>query len=223
MKRALVLVEGPTEDAFIKQVLQPHFLSIGLSLTPTIIATKRILSGGAFKGGVTSFSQFERDIRRLLHGAGGALVTTLIDYYRLPNGFPGMENRPTKSPKERVKHVEQSITGHFGSPKFFRPYLSLHEFEALVFSDCEITATTLGDPGSAKKLKEIVDRHGSPEYINEKPDQNPASRLQKLFPAYQKRLHGPIISSRIGVTSLRSACEHFGGWISSLEAFAINS
>lgn len=223
MRRALVLVEGATEDAFVKQVLQPHFLPRGLSITPTIIATKRVLSGGAFKGGVTSFAQFERDIRRLFQGAGDALVTTFIDYYRLPSTFPGMASRPMQSPDRRVDYVERALADHFGNPKLFKPYLSLHEFEALLFSNCEVTASALGKPSSAKLLGEIATDHGSPEFINEKPDQNPAAILQSLFPVYQKRLHGPIISGRIGVDSLRAVCKHFGIWISYLEKFATES
>ena len=76
MKRALVLVEGQTEERFVKDVLFPYFWPLGLHLSATVLTTKRVRSGEAFKGGVTSFGRFENDARRLLGSAGAALVTT---------------------------------------------------------------------------------------------------------------------------------------------------
>ena len=95
MKRALILVEGQTEERFVKQVLSDHLISLNLYITPTLLTTKVVKSGPNFKGGVTKFQKFESDLRRLLAGAGdGALVTSMLDYYRLPDDFPGMNNRP---------------------------------------------------------------------------------------------------------------------------------
>lgn len=85
--RALVLVEGQTEERFVKDVLAPAFWSRGLYLSPTILVTKRVKDGPNFKGGVTRFARFENDLRELLR-SGGAVVTTILDYYRLPADFP---------------------------------------------------------------------------------------------------------------------------------------
>ncbi len=56
MKRALILVEGQTEERFVKQVLRDHLLSLNLSITPTLLTTKVVKNGPNFKGGVTSLS-----------------------------------------------------------------------------------------------------------------------------------------------------------------------
>src|SRR6266404_1562426 len=106
MKRALVLVEGLTEERFVKDLLREHFWHLQLDLAPTLLTTKRVKSGGSFRGGVTSFARFENDARRLLGTAGTALVTTMIDYYGLPEDFPGMGSRPPGQPLLRVAHVE---------------------------------------------------------------------------------------------------------------------
>ncbi|GAX59856.1 periplasmic solute-binding protein [Candidatus Scalindua japonica] len=45
MKKALVLLEGQTEEAFVKRVLQEHLLKYNVSLIPTIVSTKRVKSG----------------------------------------------------------------------------------------------------------------------------------------------------------------------------------
>jgi hypothetical protein len=57
--RALVLVEGQTEERFVKDVLAPTFWPRGLYLSPTILVTKRVKDGPNFKGGVTRFARFE--------------------------------------------------------------------------------------------------------------------------------------------------------------------
>lgn len=49
MKRGLILVEGPTEERFIKDVLSPHLLNRQFALIPTVIPTKRVFDGASFK------------------------------------------------------------------------------------------------------------------------------------------------------------------------------
>lgn len=78
-KRVLLLVEGQTEERFVKAVLAPALAHLALQLDPKILTTKLIKRGASFKGGVTSFAKFERDVQRLLAGSGGCLVTTIID------------------------------------------------------------------------------------------------------------------------------------------------
>ena len=91
-KRVLILVEGQTEERFVKDVLGPFFYGRQLFFFPTILVTKRVKDGPNFKGGVTNFARFRNDAQRLLNSAGGALVTTMLDYYRLPLDFPGMNS-----------------------------------------------------------------------------------------------------------------------------------
>jgi hypothetical protein len=52
MKRALILVEGQTEERFVKQVLLDHLVSVNVGITPTLLTTKVVKSGPNFKGGV---------------------------------------------------------------------------------------------------------------------------------------------------------------------------
>ena len=58
------------------------------------------------------------------------------------------------------------------------------------------------------------------EEINERPQFAPSKRIQALFPAYKKTLHGPTAAARIGQDRIRAQCPHFDGWIGRLEAFA---
>ena len=106
MKRVLVLVEGQTEERFVKDVLCPHLWARGVDATPKVATTKHVKRGPDFKGGITDYQKVENDLRRLLGDSDAVSVTTFIDYYGLPADFPGMSNRPTGSPLERARHVE---------------------------------------------------------------------------------------------------------------------
>lgn len=110
MRRALVLVEGQTEEAFVGSVLYPHFLVLGLALRPVVISTKRVKAGGKFKGGITSSQQVCREVRFLLNDSGAAAVTTMLDLYGLPDDFPGQSSLSRGgSCYDRVAHLFHSL------------------------------------------------------------------------------------------------------------------
>jgi hypothetical protein len=60
----------------------------------------------------------------------------------------------------------------------------------------------------------------NPEEINERPQFAPSKRIEALFPAYKKNLHGPATARRIGLDRIRTECPHFASWLIQLEAFA---
>jgi hypothetical protein len=70
----------------------------GLVLHPVLAKTKRTLSGAAFKGGITSYVQVRRDIIGLLRDSSAIRVTTMIDYYGLPDDFTGKNLLPSGTP-----------------------------------------------------------------------------------------------------------------------------
>lgn len=218
MKRALVLVEGQTEERFVKDVLQEHFWPMNLHLAPTVLTTKRVKSGKDFKGGVSNFGKFAGDLRRLLHGAGDALVTTFLDYDGLPTDFPGMSSLPPGRGFNRVQHIEKALSAHFGGNPKFLPYLSLHEFEALLFSSPDALPRTMTEMDKQQQFHSIRLDYPTPEHINEK--NWPSHRIFALFRSYRKRLHGPIAANRIGLDRIRSECPHFNEWIGKLEHYA---
>lgn len=220
-KRALILVEGQTEERFVKDVLGPAFHGHELFFSATILVTKRVKDGPNFKGGVTNFAKFRNDAERLLNSAGGALVTTLLDYYRLPLDFPGMDTRPVNgTPLQRVMHVEKKIAEAFGSPQNFLPFLALHEFEAWLFSSPEELPRVMTETRKQPQFAAIRASVETPEHINERPEYAPSKQIENLFPAYKKTLHGPTTAGRIGLPQIRNECPHFGAWIGLLETFA---
>lgn len=219
-KRALVLVEGQTEERFVKDVLGPAFVNHNLYFSPTILVTKRVKNGPNFKGGVTNFTKFQNDAQRLLNSAAGALVTTILDYYGLPTDFPGMNSRPAGSPIARVTHVERAILKKFGSPSNFLPFLALHEFEAWLFASPDELPRVMTEIEKQAQFAAICASVQTPEEINERPQFAPSKRIETLFPSYKKNLHGPATAGRIGLNRIRAECPHFASWLSQLETFA---
>ena len=55
MTRLLMLVEGQSEEIFVKHTLAPHLAQHGVYVQPPIVLwTKRLPSGGGFRGGVSN-------------------------------------------------------------------------------------------------------------------------------------------------------------------------
>ena len=216
MKRVLVLVEGQTEEVFVRDVLTPHLAPFDVQPTQVLLKTKRTASG-SFKGGVTSTQQVIGDVRRLLGDTGAALVTTMIDYYGLPDDFPGMVSRPSHDARARVAHVEAAFAAASAAPRFL-PHLVLHEYEAWIFSAPHACDWVFEDPALCDQLAGIALTAGGPEQINDTPENAPSKRLTRAFPGYKKTFHGPMAVGAIGIPALRQACPHAAAWLTRLEA-----
>lgn len=218
MQRILILVEGQTEETFVRDVLDPHLQGHRKCITPTIIVTKRVMRGPNFKGGVTSYNQVKRDIVRLLQDTNASLITTMLDYYALPNDFPGWRLALRSPASDRIAHLERSFAEDIADPRFV-PYLSQHEFEALLFADPASAEWVYERRSIVDKLIDIRDEFdGKPENINDGSETAPSKRVKSVFPAYQKTLHGPFAAGAAGLTALRGACPHFHEWLLVLEA-----
>lgn len=218
MKQVFVYVEGQTEETFVRDVLAPYLFSkCNIYLIPTLARTKRTKSGHTFKGGIVSYGQVKRDILNLLGDSSAALVTTMIDYYGLPDDFPGKSTLPAGTPYVRARHLEDAFASDIGNPRFL-PFLVLHEFEALVLTEPKHLARAL--PQYQDNLARLVADIGTrlPEEINDGNTTHPAARIRQYFPGYQKRLHGPLVVQNTGIETIRSQCPHFAEWLARLES-----
>ncbi|GEM_PF-6596573 len=76
MTRLLMLVEGQSEEVFVKRTLTPHLAQHGVFVeSPIVLWTMRLPSGGGFRGGVSNWSQIRRSLLPLTRD-GDAWVTT---------------------------------------------------------------------------------------------------------------------------------------------------
>lgn len=212
MKKILILVEGQTEEQFVKNILNSTFDSKGVFLTPIIVTTKTVKNGPNFKGGVNSYIVIKKDTKRLLRDSSAVAVTTMFDFYGLPGDFPHWNCNG--SCYDKVSAAEQAFFKDINDRKFI-PYLQLHEFEGLLFSSPKIISDTF-DRAKKSVLESIRNGVSSPEEINHGLETHPSKRLLKLFPNYKKPLHGSIIAKRTGLNLIQQSCPHFNSWISSL-------
>jgi hypothetical protein len=153
----------------------------------------------------------------------------MVDYYGLPkegNGaWPGREEATRMLSKKKAPHVQKALlddfigeTGAEINPNRFIPFVVMHEFEGLLFSDCAAFARGIGQPDLQPAFQRIRDDFESPEDINDSPVTCPSKRIEGLVPGYEKPLLGILAALEIGLNSIRAQCHHFDGWIESLEA-----
>jgi hypothetical protein len=102
----------------------------------------------------------------------------------------------------------------------FEPYVLMHEFEALLFSDCKSFAHAIGHPLREADFAAIRQGFTTPEEINDSPITAPSKRIEALIPEYRKPLYGTIAALDVGLAAMRAECPNFNDWLSRLEARA---
>jgi hypothetical protein len=219
MSRILIYVEGYTEEGFVRDVLAPHLQSLGILIIPILTTTKFVKNGPNFRGGLSKYEKARQDVLRLTSDADIAAITTMLDYYGLPNDFPGRNSLPKGSCYEKVKYLEEAFRNDIDSRRFI-PFLTLHEFEALLFSSPREFDPILPDTDISHRIQDIRNRYSSPEEINDGQDTHPSQRILDLEPSYGKKSDGPRIAARIGLDTIRNECAHFNEWLTKLESFA---
>ena len=96
----------------------------------------------------------------------------------------------------------------------------IHEFEALLFSDCSSFAHGIGLPNLTSAFQAIRNRFASPEDINDSCATAPSKRIESLVSGYQKPNQGLLAVTAIGLPTIRAECPHFRGWLEHLEGLA---
>jgi len=224
MNEVGAIVEGQTEEAFVREILSPHLVSHGVDMWA------RLPGRFVRHGGTRPWKSICSEIIRTLRERDSRTCTMMFDYYALPSDWPGRKTAQELSWKYRAEHIEAALLNdlaeHMGS-EFHRdrfiPYVQLHEFEAVLFSDVRKFAEVLhqakcvGPSKPERELEAILAVAGSPEAINDGPNTAPSRRVIALASGYRKPIHGLIAAKRIGLPQMRSSCEHFDKWVSRLE------
>jgi Domain of unknown function (DUF4276) len=222
LRRVIVVVEGQTEEAFVNSVLAPALAENALYASATRITTSRT-AHKIYKGGFVNFSHLERDVNQLLRQDQRCYVSTMVDFYRLPNSVPGYAVAMNKaSPYDKVSTLHQHLKTHFQSSPRFLPYVQLHEFEALLYANPAVAASVTGMAGlSAMMNAAKMDSAGNPELVNQTPQGAPSKRILATYPGYEKVLHGVQMARGVGLQSMLNQCAHFKSWHDSLIALPV--
>jgi hypothetical protein len=216
----VAIVEGPTEQIFIRDIVTPFLAKKNIFLTPII------LSKPGQKGGDVKFTRAKNDFERHLKQRPDTYLTLFVDYYGIKKGWPGRdisvdENRMLSN-SEKAKKVNDAtmqevsqLYNDFRPEKRFIPFIAMYEFEALLFSDSQILADKL--QVSKEMIDNILSECREPENINDSPANAPSKRLEALSDRFKKTTTGITVAKEIGLQKIRAKCPIFNEWLTKLE------
>lgn len=211
MPNLYIYCEGQTEEKFVNEILSPHFQNLNTYLIPIICHTKETPTQ-THKGGITDYNKVVKEVSRLCYSHPNEFVTTFIDFYGLKNLPPYKKDKDAYNNIENLESQLKKDIPH----KNFVPYISLHEFESLLFSDP--TAFNSLSADSVQKFLDILNQYdNNPELINNSPETAPSKRILKEIPNYRKLLNGILIAKEISLTKIYNRCPHFANWLNTLE------
>ncbi len=218
MTRCYIIVEGDTEESFVNGPLMDLLSQSGVLAIPTKLGVP------GHKGGRTNYARVRKDVVLQLKQDRNAYCSTMLDFYALGGGFPGT---PPKAGSNRGKveeielAVKQDICGLIPELRAdirLIPYLSLHEYEGLLFSDPYALAQACGRPQLFPNLNAIRNAFPTPEDINDDPSTAPSKRLTALVPGYRKVIQGTLAAKAIGIEKILQECPHFRAWFERLQS-----
>ncbi len=220
MIQIFVICEGQTEVDFVEKVLNEAFSSERISFAP------RLLGKSGQKGGNVTYERIMKDIRVFQH-TPDCYVTTFFDFYGLNSRFPGKsEAEKVNSYKERsrilLEAFERKLDEDFLEKNYYYrrriiPYVQMHEFEALLFSDPVALAQSLNQDSLESQFLDVMKKYNTPEEINNSEQTAPSKRIARIFPKYGKPTAGIIAAKQIGLETMRRECPLFDEWLEKLE------
>lgn len=211
-----VLAEGPTEKNFIDKILTPHLAIKNIYMTVSVVDKP------GEKGGNVKFSRTINEIASFLKQWDQRYLTTFIDYYGVKE-WPGIiDMRENMTPIKKADHINHSTQcevnekfSELRSNERFIPFIAIHEFEALLFSDSQILASKLNVEKS--DIDAILAECGEPENINNSPHTAPSKRLDAMPGKFKKTTTGIAVAQEIGLNKIREKCPVFNQWITKIE------
>lgn len=214
MKRLIIVCEGPTEQEFCRDVLFPYFFHKNIILEfPTIKQTN---------GGIIAWAVLKKQL--IMHlKAEEVFVSTLIDFYGIKKSycFPGWEELPKQGNRySQLNFLEARMREDMPESLQVRfiPYVQLHEFESLLFSDIEVFRRNfMSCEVDMSKIEKAIQQVLSPEDINNGPHTAPSKRLEDAIAGYNKVVYGACLAEEIGLETIRAKCRRFNHWIEMLE------
>jgi hypothetical protein len=212
-----ILVEGPTEVLFVNDVLRPHFFEKGIAVRPFLLQEG---------GGAPKYPRSQKQILNTIKADRRCCCTTLVDFYGLPKDWPGRKNADgRRAYLEKAATVEEALSvdiceqlGLSFDQSRFIPYVQMHEFEALLFSDISKLAERAKKREKISvEFEHILKSFSCPEEINDNYDTCPSRRIEQNIEDYVKTVDGIIVARAIGMEKMRQECPHFNEWITKLE------
>lgn len=212
MPRLIFIVEGDSEQRFINEHLV-IYLSSKFSRVPMHaqkITTNRKKN---VKGGNVNYELLKNEVRRTF-AQGDVLITTFLDFFRLPTDYPGF----TVDVKQ-IGKIEDAVRADCSAiipPTSFLPYIQKHEFETLLFAN-PAGFTNVVNSTEMSEILNVLKKFSTPEDINGSPKTAPSKRLLSIF-NYKKVADSALVMKDVDIDMLRKRCPRFDTWVGRLEA-----
>lgn len=221
MKKIFVVTEGQSETNFVNKVMAPYFSGRCILIPNTVITKTDHRHGKMYKGGVANYKQIRNTLAKTLANASkneNSYVTTMFDFYCLPEDVPGMADvKKVNDPYDKVELIEREIQKAEGyDGKFFFPYIELHEFEAMLFSDVTKLEEVYFEY-DLTALKECAETQNNPELIDGGKETAPSKRIINCINGFDKAGGGVEALEKIGIGNIAKKCKHFSDWIKHIE------
>ena len=211
MTRLAIVVEGQTEEEFVKNVLDAHLRQFGIEPEPILLD---------YHGGDVTVERVAHDLAHSLRPFWqNDFATSLVDFY----GFRDKGDAGIDELQSRIDSAVNQIIGQSdAAPRAFA-YIQRYEFEALLFSNVDAFAILPGvSAEQITALRAIHSQFPTPEHINDHEDTAPSKRIEVIFRynrrGYDKRADGYLVAQEIGLDAIRAACPRFGAWLTRLES-----
>ena len=219
-KELYLVVEGQTEQFFAERVLAPYFAVRNIFVRAMMIPKK------GSKGGDVKFERVKSCVSNLLKQRRDTIVATFVDYYGL-NSWPELEAvrglsgaSPAQISSTLIQAAVDAIKNELPEcnvSKRFVPFIAVHEFEALLFSEPNELAEALNI--DSKVIVNLMQNFDSPEQINNGPQTAPSKRIENWSQKrFGKTTTGVALAERIGIDKMRTCCHNFDAWIKKIEA-----
>lgn len=139
-------------------------------------------------------------------------VTSLVDFY-------GFKDKGDSTVDELTEQIRRDVKKRTGVKEdMIMPYIQMHEFEGLLFSDVDAFRVVEGaDSPIIEELRRTLSKFHTPEEINDSRETAPSKRISGVLPRYSKPVDGSMVAERAGLETIRSACPRFDAWIRKLE------
>jgi hypothetical protein len=230
-RQVIFYVEGYAELEFVNEIIGPHLNACGIVWHRPILVANSVRKDRIARGGIRKYGPLKKDLERLLAQYGGVdfIFTTMLDYYGLPDDFPGGKApKPgVLTPLEKARAMEEAWRDDLGDCRFL-PNLLLHEYETLILSKPECLLSAY--PGMDQvivDLKQDIAGLDNPEDINDNPISAPSKRIIRAFEGhkihYDKVTGGALAILEVGLSLIRQRCPKFNCWLCTLESLANNS
>ena len=229
MIRVNVVAEGQSEMHCVKGPLNRYLGGRPILDARCVLTSRTRRTNYEYRGGLLSYQKAKRDIVSWLKEDTHAYVTTMFDFFRIPSDFPGYEDAmELGNHLDAVLALESAMKGNIRSElpdldveRRFIPYIQLHEFESLLFTNILVLKEDYIDTDDVYHIDRLYaeTKDIPPEEINHGADTAPSKRLLHAV-GYQKgETVSPLIEA-ITVGAIREKCPHFSAWLSQLQSLS---